>query len=351
VARRLPPLNALRVFEAAARNLSFTRAAQELNVTQAAISHQIKALEEHLGLSLFRRLNRALLLTDEGQSLFPAVRDALDGLAEATGRLRARETGGTLTVSTLPSFAVKWLVPRMSHFQDQHPDIDLRISAKEYLVDFTRDGIDVAVRFGGGEWSGLRADWMADEALTPVCSPAFASRLASLDDLAHVTLLHEDMLPLGLFPTWATWLAAAGVQGIDPTRGPRFSHTHLMLQAAMDGRGVALGQVLIVGDDLAAGRLTAPFDFRLPTGFAYYVVCPVAAAERPKVKAFRDWVMAEMAAAPVGPTAGTVADAAPDAAAPPPDGAASAARQTSSNSRTNTPQTISQLPKMRPVRS
>ena len=199
MSRRLPPLNALRAFEAAARHLSFTRAASELNVTQAAISHQIKTLEEHLGLPLFRRLNRALMLTDEGQSLFPAVRDALDGLAEAIARLRAGETGGTLTVSTLPSFAVKWLVPRMSHFQDRHPDIDLRISAKEYLVDFTRDGIDVAIRFGRGDWPGVRAEWMADEELTPVCSPSLLPGLRSPGDLAHVTLLHEDMLPLGLF--------------------------------------------------------------------------------------------------------------------------------------------------------
>ncbi|MBK8176739.1 MAG: transcriptional regulator GcvA [Rhodospirillales bacterium] len=295
MSRHLPPLNGLRVFEAAARHLSFTRAADELNVTQAAVSHQIKALEDHLGLALFRRLNRALMLTEEGQTLFPAVRDALDQLAEAAARLRAREESGTLTVSTLPSFAVTWLVPRMSRFQDRHPEIDLRISAKEYLVDFARDGIDVAVRFGGGRWPGLRADWLADEALLPVCSPSLRPRLQSLGDLAHVTLLHEDMLPLGRFPTWETWLAAAGASGVDATRGPRFSHTHLMLQAAMDGRGVALGQAVLVGDDLAAGRLVAPFSARLPTGFAYYVVCPPTSAERPKIRAFRDWVKSEIA--------------------------------------------------------
>ena len=267
MSRRLPPLNALRAFEAAARHLSFTRAASELNVTQAAISHQIKALEDHLGLSLFRRLNRALMLTEQGQTLFPAVRDALDRLAEAAARLRAREAGGTLTVSTLPSFAVKWLVPRMSHFQDRHPDIDLRISAKEYLVDFARDGIDVAIRFGRGEWPGVRVEWMADEALTPVCSPVLLSGLRSPGDLAHATLLHEDMLPLGSFPTWETWLAAAGVDGVDASRGPRFSHTHLMLQAAMDGRGVALGQMLIVAERCrrrpAGGAVLVPAADRL----------------------------------------------------------------------------------------
>lgn len=292
--RRLPPLNALRAFEAAARNLSFTRAALELNVTQAAISHQIKALEEHLGLPLFRRLNRALMLTKEGQSLFPAVRDALDGLAEATARLRARDTGGTLTVSTLPSIAVKWLVPRMSHFQDRNPGIDLRISAKEHLADFARDGIDVAIRFGGGAWPGVQADWLANEWLTPVCSPALLPSLQSPQDLVQATLLHEDMLPLREFPTWETWLAAAGVSAVDASRGPRFSHTHLMLQAAMDGRGVALGPLLIAADDLAAGRLVEPFSFRLPAGFGYYLVCPPSTAGRPKNRAFREWVMEEM---------------------------------------------------------
>jgi LysR family glycine cleavage system transcriptional activator len=295
--RRLPPLNALRAFEAAARHLSFTRAAAELNVTQAAISHQIKALEDHLGVPLFRRLNRALLLTDAGQMLFPAARDALDGLAAVSARLRESEAGGTLTVSTLPSFAVTWLVPRMSHFQDRHPDIDLRISAKEHLVDFARDGIDVAIRFGRGHWPGVRADWMADEALAPVCSPTLAQRLRHPSDLRAATLLHEDMLPLDAFPTWRTWLDAAGVRDLDPERGPRFSHTHLMLQAAINGRGVALGQVRLIGDDLASGRLVEPFAFRLSTGFAYWVCFPPSSAERPKVSAFRKWVMEEIAAA------------------------------------------------------
>lgn len=294
LSRRLPPLNALRSFEAAARHLSFTRAAAELNVTQTAISHQIKALEEHLGLPLFRRLNRALLLTEEGQALFPAVRDALDALADAAARLRARETAGTLTVSTLPSFAVKWLVPRMSHFQDRNPGIDLRISAKEYLVDFARDGIDISIRFGAGNWPGVRAEWLIDEAIAPVCCPALLADLQHPRDLARVTLLHEEMVPLRDFPGWETWLAAVGVGGIDPTRGPRFSHTHLMLQAAMDGRGVAMGPLLIAADDLLARRLAQPFSFKLSTGFSYYLVYPPATADRPKIRAFREWIAEEM---------------------------------------------------------
>lgn len=300
--RRLPPLNALRAFEAAARHLSFTRAADELSVTQAAISHQIKGLEEFLGLPLFRRLNRALLLTREGQMLFPAVRDSLDSLADATERLRAGNQGGTLTVSSMPSFAVKWLVPRMSHFQDRHPDIDLRIAANERISEFARDGIDVAIRFGKGGWSSVRYDLLTEETVQVMCSPKLLARLHAPADLARMTLLHEEMAPLPDFPTWATWLEAVGLTAsVDATRGPRFSHSHMMLQAAIDGRGVCLGQSLLAADDIAAGRLVAPFaampPTALPTGYAYYVVCPQVAADRPKIKAFREWVMTEIAAA------------------------------------------------------
>lgn len=294
--RRLPPLNALRAFEAAARHLSFTRAAGELNVTQAAISHQVKGLEEQLGLSLFRRINRGLLLTEEGQSLFPVIRNALDALADGVERVRQRETRGMLTVSVLPSFAVKWLVPRLSHFQDRHPDIDLRISASERLVDFARDAIDIAVRFGRGYWPGLRVDRVFSEAITPVCSPKLARQLSEPMDLARVALLEEDMLLTPEFPTWRDWLAAAGATNVDASRGPRFSHTHIMLQAAIDGRGVALSQVVLAADDLAAGRLVAPFPLRLPTDYAHYVVSPLVTADRPKVKAFREWVLSERAA-------------------------------------------------------
>jgi len=297
LARRLPPLNALRAFEAAARHLSFTRAADELSVTQAAVSHQVKTLEEQIGLPLFRRLSRGLILTDEGQALFPAVRNAFDTVAEAVDRLHARTGGGALTVSVLPSFAVKWLVPRMSRFQDRHPDIDLRITAADRLVDFSRDAVDVAVRFGAGDWPGLRCDFVVDEYVTPVCAPALAAKLEEPGDLEQMTLLHEEMAPLADFPVWATWLEAAGAGGVPHDKGARFSHTHIMLQAAIDGRGVALAQWLFAADDIAEGRLVAPFPLRLATGYAYYVVCLAAAADRPKIRAFREWVMAETKAA------------------------------------------------------
>ncbi|MGF1640350.1 MAG: transcriptional regulator GcvA [Rhodospirillales bacterium] len=295
MSRRLPPLNGLRAFEAAARHLSFTRAAEELAVTQAAISHQVKALEDRLGLTLFRRFNRALLLTDEGQTLFPAVRDALDGLAAAVERLGGRDGAGPLTVSTLPSFAAKWLVPRMSRFQDAHPEIELRLAAAERIVDFARDDVDVAIRFGRGDWPGVVAERVVDEVVTPVCSPALADRLRTPSDLAGVTLLHETKLPRDPTPDWAGWLAAAGVDGIDAGRGPRFSHTHMILQTAMDGRGVALAGLVLVDDDIAAGRLVAPFALRLASPFSYWLVCPAATARRPKVRAFWQWVKAETA--------------------------------------------------------
>lgn len=295
MARSLPPLNGLRAFEAAARHLSFTRAAEELHVTQAAVSHQIKGLEERLGMRLFRRLNRALMLTDEGQRLFPAVRDAFERLAEAVEGLRARDTAGPLTVSVLPSFAAKWLVPRLSRFQERFPDIDLRITALERLVDLARDDVDVAIRFGSGTWRGVHAEMILADRVTPVCSPALAQRLRDPADLAHVTLLHETMEPMRNFPDWAAWLQAAGVNGVDVSRGLRFSHTHILLQAAIDGRGIALGQAPLAADDLAAGRLIAPFALSLPVGYAYYLVYLPEAAERPKIKAFREWVLAEMA--------------------------------------------------------
>lgn len=298
--RRHLPLNGLRAFEAAARHLSFTLAAAELGVTQAAISHQIRGLEDTLGVGLFRRLNRGLLLTDAGQTLLPAVRAALDGLAAALDRLERPDAAGSLTVSVMPSFAVKWLVPRLSRFHASHPDIDLRISANERLVDFARDGIDVAIRFGRGSWPGVASQWIAGESVAPMCAPAVAATLRTADDLAQVTLLHEEMRPLGRFPDWRTWLAAAAGD-VDAGRGPRFSHTHLMLQAAIDGHGVALGQTLLAADDLAAGRLVEPYRLRLPTGLAYHLATPPIAAEQAKIKAFRTWVLAEMAQMTVAP--------------------------------------------------
>ncbi len=291
MARRLPPLNALRAFEAAARHLSFTQAAGELNVTQAAISHQVKALEERLGVVLFRRLNRALLLTDAGQAYLPAVRAAFDQIAEATERLYAQEARGTLTVSVLPSFAAKWLVPRLGRFRDACPEIDVRVSPSLHLVDFSREDVDVALRYGRGDWPGMRIDRLMTEDIFPVCSPRLLdgpNPLRAPADLARHTLLHDED-----HGSWRMWLAAAGVDGVDPTHGTVFTDSGMLVQAAVEGQGVALARSALAAADLAAGRLVKPFDVTLPASFAYYVVCPEASAERPKVRAFRDWVLAE----------------------------------------------------------
>jgi LysR family glycine cleavage system transcriptional activator len=291
--RRLPSLNAMRAFEAAARHLSFTKAADELNVTQAAISHQVKALEDWLGVPLFRRLNRALLLTDAGQSYLPPLRDAFDQLAAATDRLRADDSRGVLTVTTLPSIASKWLVPRLGRFRQAHPDIDLRIDASQHLTDFARENVDLAVRYGRGEWDGMRIDRLMSEDFFPVCSPRLLDGdppLRTPGDLRRHILLHDDNRT-----DWTVWFLAAGIAGGDPTRGPGFSDSSLVLQAAAEGQGVALGRGALAAADLAAGRLVKPFDLSLPATFAYYLVIPEATADRPKIAAFRDWLLAEVA--------------------------------------------------------
>ncbi len=291
MARRLPPLNALRAFEAAARHLSFTRAAEELHVTQAAISHQVKALEEHLGRKLFRRLNRALLLSDDGQAYLPSVSRAFALLNDATRNLLERDAPGPLTVSALPSFAARWLVPRLGRFRQIHPDIDLRIDPSAALTDFASGDVDVGIRYGRGKYSALRADWLMTEDIFPVCSPALLSGehpLRAPGDLEHQVLLHDDG-----HGDWRTWLLAAGIDRVDPTRGPIFTDSSMLIQAAMAGQGVALARGVLAADELAAGRLVRPFTLSLPTEYAYYLVCPQNTAEQPKIAAFRDWLLDE----------------------------------------------------------
>jgi len=289
--RRLPPLNALRAFEAAARHLSFTRAAQELHVTQTAISHQIKGLEERLGLRLFRRLPRGLLLTEEAQRLLPPVRDAFDQIAAAVERLSAPGSGGRLTVSVLPSFAAKWLVPRLGRFRAAHPDLDLRISASSELVDFTRDDVDVGIRMGRGLYPGLRVERLFGESIVPVCSPELREGphpLLRPEDLRHHLLLHDDD-----YTGWELWLRLAGVADVAARRGPVFTDSAMVVQAAAEGQGVALARRVLAAGDLAAGRLIQPFEVSIPHDLAYYLVCPEATADQPKIAAFRRWLLAE----------------------------------------------------------
>ena len=299
MSRRLPPLNALRAFEAAARHLSFAKAAAELHVTPAAVSHQVKALEEQLGVMLFRRLNKAVLLTDAGQRALPGMREAFDRLAETVERVRARRDDDRLTVSVAPSFGAKWLVPRLDRFRAAHPEIEIRIDGSTQLVDFAREDVDVAIRYGPGRYPGLRVDRLLQDEVSPVCSPRLCAGPPPLGvpaDLRRHTLLHVDWAMRDpTWPDWRMWLLAAGLRDVDSTRGPKFNQSSLAIEAAIAGQGVALGERALVAGDLAVGRLVRPFELSVPATFAYYVVAPEAAADRPKVAAFRDWALAEAA--------------------------------------------------------
>ena len=290
--RRLPPLNALPDFETAARYLSFTKAAEELHVTHGAVSRQVKSLEEYLGVPLFRRFNRALRLTDEGQAYARSVCELLDSLAEATDRLRTHKGTSGLTVSTTYSFTIGWLVPRLARFRALHPEIDVRLQANDQMVDFVRDNVDLAIRYGRGQYRGLGVERLMGDDYVPVSSPALLKGehpLKKPSDLRHHVLLHEE----GLEVDWRMWLMAAGVEGVDASRGPIFSHWAMAVQAAIRGEGVALGRRALIEEELAAGKLVHLFDLRLKAQMAYYIVYPPRAIERPTVRAFRDWLVAE----------------------------------------------------------
>jgi LysR family glycine cleavage system transcriptional activator len=302
----LPSLNGLRAFEAAARLMSFTHAAAELNVTQTAISHQIRRLEEQLGVRLFIRQNRSLALTREAEDYLPAIRAAFDDLRRATARLLRAERDTQLIVSTTASLATKWLVSRVAAFQDANPGIEVRITTSSHLVDFRREAVDVAVRYGLGVWPGLRAHWLMAERLFPVCSPALLNRATPLrrpEDLANHTLLHTTVWR----DDWRLWLTAAGLpQAIAARRGLTFDLGFMAIQAAVEGLGVALGRAHLVEADIEAGRLVAPFAMELPQDAGYYVVTPEATADAVKIALFRDWLIAS--AAP-GESGGAVAGA------------------------------------------
>ena len=301
--QRLPSLNALRAFEAAARHLSLTKAARELNVTPAAVSHQVKALEEEIGVSLLRRVKGEFVLTETAQTALPVLRAGFDQIAEAARRLRADEARNVLTISVGPTFAAAWLVRRLGGFMTAFPEIDVRLQTTDETVDFARDGVDVGIRFGAGAYPGLRANRLFAEEIYPVCSPQLLERGPPLDNpagLAGHTLLHVRWTweqSEGAALDWQMWLRAAGAEQVDARHGPHFSHANLALQAAVAGQGLALGSDSLAGDDLAAGRLVRPFDVALPMNFAYYLVYQEDAAEWPKIAKFREWILAEVDAA------------------------------------------------------
>ncbi len=287
----LPSITALRAFHVSARCLSFTRAAQELNVTQGAVSHQVKGLEDLLGIKLFLRIRQRLQLTEQGKGYLPFVREALDVLHAGNDYLASSQQSGVLTVSVSPNFAAKWLVHRLGDFIAGHPDIELRISASLQHVDFSRSDIDMSVRHGEGNWPGLEVTQLCPELIYPVCSPAFIERYGcpiDPSDLSGLPLLHDRSRQ-----DWPMWFAAAGVNQAKVPSGPQFDQTSMVIDAAVEGHGIALARSALAARDLMAGRLVRLFDVALPAPFAYYIVCPKAAAKTAKISQFRDWLLKE----------------------------------------------------------
>ena len=291
--RRLPPLNALKSFDAAARHESFTKAADELCVTQGAVSHQVKALETDLGVKLFNRERQRLVITEAGGQYLAVVRDAFDRIAIGTERLVQRQSSGILTISTSPDFAAKWLVHRLGRFAALRPEIDLRVSATMHHVDFAREEVDLAVRHGDGNWPGLDTVNLCPETLFPVCSPKLIGgrrRLRQPSDLLKFPLLHLDDRK-----DWLKWLEAAAVAGANVDHGPVLNHASMLIDAAADAQGVALARTTLAAWDLINGRLVRPFTTALPLSKNYWIVCPKAASMLPKIAMFRDWLLVEAA--------------------------------------------------------
>jgi len=289
MARHLPPLSALRAFEAAARHLNFTRAAEELHLTHGAISHQMKSLEASVGVALFRREGKKLLLTDAGQRFASRLRDLLGDLRAAVAEVGKRRDQQELTISVLPSFASLWLIPRLARFHAAHPEIDVNIRATQALAEFGPDGVDLAIRMGAGGWPGLVAEKLFDEEVFPVASPRLNGGALPKrpEALAREVLLRSERQP------WTPWFRAMGLDWPEPGRGPIYSDETLLVQAAAEGIGVALARGALVAADLATGRLVRLFPRRVPSRTAYYLVYPRAAGELARVRAFRDWIQGE----------------------------------------------------------
>ena len=292
--RRLPPLNALRAFEATARHLSITGASEELGVTPGAVSQSVKSLEDYLGRTLLSRTPRGLVLSDAAAQALPLLSEGFDRLAEGAQRLAGPERGGRLTVSVAPSFAQKWLAPRLADFATVHADLDVQIHASMGLANFEAEGVDLAIRYGAGKWSGAESKLLLREEVTPVCAPAVAEELKAPDDLARFTLIHDDSnLNDESCPDWPMWLKAAGAKNVDAARGPRFNQSSLAIEAAASGRGVTLAKRALAQADLDAGRLAAPFSQSTPIEFAYWLVHPPGRARSRPARAFITWVLAE----------------------------------------------------------
>ena len=289
--RNLPPFPAIRAFEASARHCSFKLAAEELCLTQSAISHQVKTLEDYLGVQLFLRETRGVVLTSEGADYLHGLTDVLDRMAAATAQVRNTDASGPLSVRATPGFASRWLVPRLAAFHEAWPAIELHISGAAQPVDFARENVDVEIRWGCKPTLGLRVDPLLEATRFPVASPTLLKNGPALhhpDDLRHHTLLHDEN-----GNDWVRWLELAGVSFEAAIKGPRFEHCDLLLNAAASGQGIALAFDVLVAGDLADGRLVRPFDLKLPPAIIYSVVTPEAWASRPKIAAFRNWLLME----------------------------------------------------------
>ncbi|MEX2615858.1 MAG: transcriptional regulator GcvA [Alphaproteobacteria bacterium] len=289
--RQLPPLNALRSFEAAARHSSFSRAAGELFVTHGAISRQVRALEEYLGTALFRRAHRRVVLTEAGEALLTSVSAALDLIAAGTAQVKAASRSRTVIVSCLATFTMRWLIPRLYRFQNLHSDVEVRLSASDQPFDFGADGIDVAIRVGRPPWSpGTKTTPLLAEQVGPVCSPVLWSPNGADDrpDLSQFERLHTHTRPLA----WPHWLESQGIPEVDPLAGQYFEHYYFLIESAVSGLGFAVCPRVLVAGDLANGRLIAPFGFA-PDGQSYYISQPATHVSDAHTDKFVDWVLAE----------------------------------------------------------
>jgi len=312
MSRPLPPLNALRAFEATARHLSFTRAADELAVTPAALSHQIKGLEDLLGEQLFHRKVRQISLTPAGELLYPGLHAAFTQIRQSVDLLSSRASDRVLVISAPLGFTAKWLAPRLYRFMMAHPEIDTRVSASTALATFGADGVDVAIRNAVSPSAGLWSRHLVGIALVPMASPRLVEELGGLTEpwqLARAPLIHDDMMGrLPGMPTWGDWLEEAGVKGVDLSRGLHFSSPDHALEAACEGAGVLLAQRVLAFEDLRNGRLIAPFRLQLPSSRSFRIVCPAGHQNRPKIKALTDWLDVEvrmMKASPFWPKGDT----------------------------------------------
>ena len=292
MSQKLPPLSALRVFRSAAHSLSFTLTAEELFVTQAAVSHQIKSLEEWLGIALFIRGNRKLILSDAGQRLLPYVDQMFHLLDQGLQELKTDNKGLTLTVTVLPSFASRWLVPRLGLFLKSHPEVDFRLAPSRGLTNFQTEDMDLAIRYGSGNYPGLISIHLMDEDIFPVCSPRIMDGpypLNEPDDLKHHVLLHDEG-----HGDWRKWLLVANAKSVDASKGPVFTDSAMAVQSAIEADGIALARSELVKADLSRGRLVKPFDIYQPTGFSYYVVYPADRIPNPAMQAFIKWLQRQV---------------------------------------------------------